>query len=119
MLSVAIPEPSLTAVPAAVPFSVKVMALPPNGAPAEVSVAMSFAVPPNAPEPPTALIAVAALLVVVVVVVVVVGGVVVLGGAVVVVDVIVVTSNASTHTQFPQEAEFFVPVTSISSVYAP
>src|SRR5437016_5915308 len=101
-LSVATPELFVVAAPAAAPFSVKVMFLPLNPELADVRVAVSVAVPPEDPEPLTALIAVEALLAV---------GT---GLGLVVVVVAVVTSNASTHTQNPLDDPAFLPATSIS-----
>src|SRR5437899_61546 len=102
--SVALPEMSVTVVPTEAPLSVKLTIWLVNAEPPEVRFAVSVAVPPDAPEPLTALIAVEALL-----------------GVDVVVEVgevapEVATSNASTHTQDPAEPALFVPVTSIARV---
>jgi hypothetical protein len=57
-LSVATPEPSVAAVPAAVPFTVKLIVLPLKAEPPEVSVAVRVAVRWNTPEPVTLVIVV-------------------------------------------------------------
>src|SRR5690349_3757598 len=48
--TVATPEPSVDALPAAFPFSVKLIDLPATPAPAAVSVADSVVVPPKVPD---------------------------------------------------------------------
>src|SRR5437867_1195063 len=101
-LSVATPELLVAAVAAAAPLRVNERFLPLNPEPPEVSVAVSVAVLPEAPEPLTELIAVETLL-----------G---LGTVLGLVVVAVVTSNASTQTQDPLEDTFFLPATSTSRV---
>src|ERR1043165_4721307 len=49
LLRVAVPVPSVTALPTPLPFSVKLTVLPDNGLPAAVSVADKFTVPPWVP----------------------------------------------------------------------